>query len=127
VARVGLPLMVLAAALGALAVASIPQSGLYAPATIGRILLVALAGAFLPVPMAFDCGDCVCGDVAWSGVAVCGNDPVHGGNLQRVLVFGGGQNHFMEDCGGGRRRSRGVGRVGGDYRNGIAVSARKSF
>ena len=54
VARVGLPLMVLAAVLGALAVETIPQSGLHAPATIGGILLVALAGTFLPVPMAFD-------------------------------------------------------------------------
>lgn len=54
VARVGLPLMVLAAALGALAVETIPQGGLHAPATIGGILLVALAGTFLPVPMAFD-------------------------------------------------------------------------
>ena len=54
VARVGLPLMALAAVLGALAVETIPQSGLHAPATIGGILLVALAGTFLPVPMAFD-------------------------------------------------------------------------
>jgi uncharacterized membrane protein YraQ (UPF0718 family) len=54
VARVGLPLMVLAAVLGALAVEAIPQSGLHGPATIGGILLVALAGTFLPVPMAFD-------------------------------------------------------------------------
>jgi uncharacterized membrane protein YraQ (UPF0718 family) len=54
VARVGLPLMVLAAVLGALAVETIPQSGLHAPATIGGISLVALAGTFLPVPMAFD-------------------------------------------------------------------------
>jgi len=54
VARVGLPLMLLAAVLGALAVETIPQSGLHAPATLGGILLVALAGTFLPVPMAFD-------------------------------------------------------------------------
>jgi uncharacterized membrane protein YraQ (UPF0718 family) len=54
VARVGLPLMVLAALLGALAVETIPQQGLHAPATLGGILLVALAGTFLPVPMAFD-------------------------------------------------------------------------
>jgi hypothetical protein len=51
---VGLPLMLLAAVLGALAVETIPQSGLHAPATLGGILLVALAGTFLPVPMAFD-------------------------------------------------------------------------
>jgi uncharacterized membrane protein YraQ (UPF0718 family) len=54
VARVGLPLMVLAAVLGALAVETIPQSGLHAPATLGGIFLVALVGTFLPVPMAFD-------------------------------------------------------------------------
>ena len=54
VARVGLPLMLLAAVLGALAVETIPQSGLHTPATVGGILLVALAGTFLPVPMAFD-------------------------------------------------------------------------
>jgi uncharacterized membrane protein YraQ (UPF0718 family) len=54
VARVGVPLMVLAAALGALAVETIPQHGLHAPATLGGIVLVALVGTFLPVPMAFD-------------------------------------------------------------------------
>jgi uncharacterized membrane protein YraQ (UPF0718 family) len=54
VARVGVPLMVLAAVLGALAVETIPQQGLHAPATVGGIMLVALVGTFLPVPMAFD-------------------------------------------------------------------------
>src|SRR3984893_992621 len=54
VARVGVPLMVLAAVLGALAVETIPQSGLHAPATLGGIVLVAVVGTFLPVPMAFD-------------------------------------------------------------------------
>lgn len=54
VARVGVPLMVLAAVLGALAVETIPQAGLRAPATLGGIVLVALVGTFLPVPMAFD-------------------------------------------------------------------------
>ena len=53
-ARVGLPLMLLAAVLGALAAEAIPQSGLHAPATVGGIVLVALVGTFLPVPMAFD-------------------------------------------------------------------------
>ncbi len=52
--RVGLPLMLLAAVLGALAVETIPQQGLQAPATLGGIVLVALVGTFLPVPMAFD-------------------------------------------------------------------------
>lgn len=54
VARVGVPLMLLAAVLGALAVETIPQQGLHAPATLGGIVLVALVGTFLPVPMAFD-------------------------------------------------------------------------
>src|SRR4029077_4178261 len=54
VARVGLPLMLLAAVLGALAIETIPQSGLHAPARLGGILLVALAGAFLPVRSALD-------------------------------------------------------------------------
>jgi uncharacterized membrane protein YraQ (UPF0718 family) len=51
---VGVPLMVLAAVLGALAAETIPQQGLQAPATLGGIVLVALVGTFLPVPMAFD-------------------------------------------------------------------------
>lgn len=54
VARAGVPLMLLAAVLGALAVETIPQQGLHTPATLGGILLVALVGTFLPVPMAFD-------------------------------------------------------------------------
>ena len=54
VARVGLPFMLLAAVLGALAIETIPQAGLHAPATVGGIVLVALVGTFLPVPMAFD-------------------------------------------------------------------------
>ena len=54
VARVGVPLMLLAALLGALAVEAIPQQGLQTPATLAGIVLVALVGTFLPVPMAFD-------------------------------------------------------------------------
>jgi uncharacterized membrane protein YraQ (UPF0718 family) len=54
VARVGVPLMLLSAVLGALAVETIPQQRLQAPATLGGIILVALVGTFLPVPMAFD-------------------------------------------------------------------------
>jgi uncharacterized membrane protein YraQ (UPF0718 family) len=54
VLRVGLPLMLLAAVLGALAAETIPQQGLAAPATLGGIALVAIVGTFLPVPMAFD-------------------------------------------------------------------------
>lgn len=52
--RVAFPLMMLAAVLGALLVEALPQRALLAPVTIGGIVLVALVGAFLPVPMAFD-------------------------------------------------------------------------
>src|SRR5256885_7147550 len=48
VARVGLPLMVLAAALGALAVGLIPQGGRAGPATGGRILAAGPAATCLP-------------------------------------------------------------------------------
>ena len=54
VARVALPLMILAAVLGALVVELLPPEALTANVTIGGILLVALIAAFLPVPMAFD-------------------------------------------------------------------------
>ena len=54
VARVALPLMILAAVLGALVVELLPPQALIAPVTLGGILLVALIAAFLPVPMAFD-------------------------------------------------------------------------
>lgn len=54
VARVALPLMILAAVLGALVVEVLPPQALIAPVTLGGILLVALVSAFLPVPMAFD-------------------------------------------------------------------------
>jgi uncharacterized membrane protein YraQ (UPF0718 family) len=52
--RVAFPLMILAAILGALVVELLPAQALIAQATIGGIILVALVGAFLPVPMAFD-------------------------------------------------------------------------
>jgi uncharacterized membrane protein YraQ (UPF0718 family) len=52
--RVAFPLMLLAAVLGALVIELLPEQALIAQATIGGILLVALVGAFLPVPMAFD-------------------------------------------------------------------------
>jgi uncharacterized membrane protein YraQ (UPF0718 family) len=52
--RVAFPLMLLAAVLGALLVEILPQQALFAPVTIGGIVLVALLAAFLPVPMAFD-------------------------------------------------------------------------
>ncbi|HEY6268974.1 MAG TPA: permease [Candidatus Acidoferrum sp.] len=52
--RVAFPLMILAAVLGALVIELLPPQALIAQATVGSILLVALVGAFLPVPMAFD-------------------------------------------------------------------------
>ncbi len=52
--RVAFPLMILAAILGALIIELLPPQALIAPVTIGGIILVALVGAFLPVPMAFD-------------------------------------------------------------------------
>jgi uncharacterized membrane protein YraQ (UPF0718 family) len=52
--RVALPLMLLAAVLGALVVELLPQQALFAPASIRGIVLVAFVAAFLPVPMAFD-------------------------------------------------------------------------
>jgi uncharacterized membrane protein YraQ (UPF0718 family) len=52
--RAGFPLMLLGAALGALMIEALPQQALNAPVTLGGIALVALVGALLPVPMAFD-------------------------------------------------------------------------
>ena len=52
--RVAFPLMILAAILGALFVELLPPQALFAPVSIGGIVLVALVAAFLPVPMAFD-------------------------------------------------------------------------
>jgi len=52
--RIAFPLMLLAAFLGALLVELLPAQALFAPVTVGGILLVALIAAFLPVPMAFD-------------------------------------------------------------------------
>jgi uncharacterized membrane protein YraQ (UPF0718 family) len=54
VSRVALPLMLLAAVLGALVIELLPAQALIAQVTIGGILLVALVATFLPVPMAFD-------------------------------------------------------------------------
>jgi uncharacterized membrane protein YraQ (UPF0718 family) len=52
--RVAFPLMIFATVLGALVIELLPAQALFAQATIGGILLVALVSAFLPVPMAFD-------------------------------------------------------------------------
>jgi hypothetical protein len=48
------PGMILAAILGALVIELLPTQAFIAQATIGGIIVVALVGAFLPVPMAFD-------------------------------------------------------------------------
>jgi uncharacterized membrane protein YraQ (UPF0718 family) len=52
--RAGFPLMLLAAFLGALLIELVPPQAVNAPVSLVGILLVALIGAFLPVPMAFD-------------------------------------------------------------------------
>jgi uncharacterized membrane protein YraQ (UPF0718 family) len=63
VVRVGLPLMVLAAVLGALVAEAVPQTALLGNVTFLGIVLVAIVGTFLPVPMAFDV---VIAYLAWS-------------------------------------------------------------
>jgi uncharacterized membrane protein YraQ (UPF0718 family) len=52
--RVAFPLMILGAVLGAVVIELLPPQAIIAQASIGGIVLVALVGAFLPVPMAFD-------------------------------------------------------------------------
>jgi uncharacterized membrane protein YraQ (UPF0718 family) len=52
--RVGFPLMLLAAVLGALVIELVPVRAINAPVSLVGILLLAIVGAFLPVPMAFD-------------------------------------------------------------------------
>jgi uncharacterized membrane protein YraQ (UPF0718 family) len=52
--RAGFPLMLLAAFLGALVIELVPAEAINAPVSLAGIVLVALIGAFLPVPMAFD-------------------------------------------------------------------------
>jgi hypothetical protein len=53
-ALVTVPLMIVAALLGAIAVEVLPASSLPVTVTFGGIILVALIGTFLPVPMGFD-------------------------------------------------------------------------
>jgi uncharacterized membrane protein YraQ (UPF0718 family) len=52
--RVGAPLMLVAACLGALIVETVPAQALNTPVTVAGIVLVAIVGTLLPVPMAFD-------------------------------------------------------------------------
>lgn len=54
VLRVGFPLMLLAALLGALVIELVPPQAITSPVSLAGIVIVALIGAFLPVPMAFD-------------------------------------------------------------------------
>jgi uncharacterized membrane protein YraQ (UPF0718 family) len=54
IARVGVPLMLLAAVLGAVVIELAPQHALSTPVSFVGIVLVCIVGAFLPVPMAFD-------------------------------------------------------------------------
>ncbi len=48
------PLMIVAALLGAIAVELLPASSIPITVTLGGIILIALIGTFLPVPMGFD-------------------------------------------------------------------------
>jgi uncharacterized membrane protein YraQ (UPF0718 family) len=52
--KIGIPLMLLAAFLGALVIELVPQNALRVPVSLAGIVLVAVIGTFLPVPMAFD-------------------------------------------------------------------------
>ena len=54
IARVALPLMLLAAFLGAFVVELLPAQALFVPVSILGIVAVAIVSSFLPVPMAFD-------------------------------------------------------------------------
>ncbi len=51
-----LPWMLLAAVLGAIAAEMIPAYGTHMPVTVVGVVLVAVLGTVLPVPMAFDVG-----------------------------------------------------------------------
>lgn len=52
--KVAAPLMVIAALLGAVVIELVPPNALHVAVTLLGIVLVALIGTFLPVPMAFD-------------------------------------------------------------------------
>jgi uncharacterized membrane protein YraQ (UPF0718 family) len=54
IARVALPLMLLAAFLGAFVIEILPAQALFVPVSFFGILAVAIVSSFLPVPMAFD-------------------------------------------------------------------------
>lgn len=51
-----LPWMLLAAVLGALAAETVPNYGTHLPVSVFGVVLVAIFGTLLPVPMAFDVG-----------------------------------------------------------------------
>jgi uncharacterized membrane protein YraQ (UPF0718 family) len=54
IARVALPLMIIAAFLGALVIEMLPAQALFVPVSLIGIVAVAIVSSFLPVPMAFD-------------------------------------------------------------------------
>jgi uncharacterized membrane protein YraQ (UPF0718 family) len=54
ITRVALPLMLLAAFLGAFVIEILPPQALFVPVSVLGILAVAIVSSFLPVPMAFD-------------------------------------------------------------------------
>jgi len=97
--RVAFPLMILAALLGASVIELLPAQLLFAPVTIGGILLVALVSAFRPGPMAFD-------------VAIAYLAMTKGVRLRMLSRFfarsassaffalRGRQIHFLENCSG---------------------------
>ena len=58
-----MPLMLVAAVLGAFVAEAVPQSALLGNVTFFGIIAVALVGTFLPVPMAFDV---VIAYIAWN-------------------------------------------------------------
>ena len=117
VARFALPLMLLAAILGAFVVQLIPPQALVAQVTISGIILVALVAAFLPVPMAFDVAIAVYRHDARRSIAVCRDNPVHTGNHQRVFALDCGQVDFVgASRGGGVWDGRSAGHGVGTYR-----------
>jgi hypothetical protein len=54
ITRVALPLMLLAAFLGAFVIEVLPPQALFVPVSLLGIIAVAIVSSFLPVPMAFD-------------------------------------------------------------------------
>ena len=112
VAKIALPLMLLAAILGAFVVELIPPQALIAPVSVAGIILVALVAAFLPVPMAFDVAIAYIADDSGRSAALRRYDPVHAGNHQRLFALDRGQVDFVASRSGrlwnGRNAGDGV-------------------